>query len=199
MAAVLPNSISTSTSLAGEKLCIGSDGADVERNNLERAEDKSKKNTVSTKKLFILLYIFDAIVVLALIIGLWIGITCHNKKDTTTPPTTTEAVANPNLKIYDEALALLEATPLQTKQVSSGEILAYREYHVGQPHTLVVLPGFMADDSMTSIWAVLPELQDHHSESLSAFYTVIASFYSIAVFYSSKLDTFEFISLQCNT
>lgn len=31
-----------------------------------------------------------------------------------------------------------------------------------QPHTLVVLPGFMCDDTLTSILPALPEFRDHH-------------------------------------
>ena len=76
-------------------------------------------------------------------------------------PLPAQATQNPNLKIYDEALALLESSPLQKKQLSSGEVMSFREYHVGQPHTLVVLPGFMVDDTILSLLAVLPELQDH--------------------------------------
>ncbi|KAL7528752.1 hypothetical protein ACHAXR_002610 [Thalassiosira sp. AJA248-18] len=65
--------------------------------------------------------------------------------------------------IYDDALALLEATPLKMKEIpTTGETLSYREYNNGQPHTLVVLPGFRADDTMTSVIAAMPELQDHH-------------------------------------
>ena len=69
---------------------------------------------------------------------------------------------NPNLKIFDEAAVLLESTPRQFKELPNGEKLSYREYNLGQPHVLVVLPGLMADDTMASIIAVLPQYRDHH-------------------------------------
>lgn len=105
--------------------------------------------------------------VACLVVGLAVGLT-HAKTEDTQESTTATAKAsdqgtlgNPNMEIYDKALALLEATPRQTREISSGETLSYREYNGGKPHALVVLPGFMADDTMTSILAVLPEFADH--------------------------------------
>ena len=69
----------------------------------------------------------------------------------------------PNMQIYDRALELLEATPLQLRDVPSGETLSFREYNAGQEHVLVVLPGFMADDAMAAILAALPQMKDHRA------------------------------------
>jgi pimeloyl-ACP methyl ester carboxylesterase len=72
------------------------------------------------------------------------------------------SLAASNLKIFDKAVELVDNTERQFRDLPSGETMSYREYNVGQPHVLVVLPGFMADDTMASILAVLPEFQDHH-------------------------------------
>lgn len=75
---------------------------------------------------------------------------------------TTTSIINPNLQIFDMAAALLDATPRQSKLLPSGETMSYREFHVGQPHVLVMLPGYEADDTMASLLAVMPQYQDHH-------------------------------------
>jgi pimeloyl-ACP methyl ester carboxylesterase len=67
-----------------------------------------------------------------------------------------------NLHIYDEALILLKASPQKYEELSSGEVMSYREYNRDRPHKLVVLPGFMTDDSIYSILATLPQFEDHH-------------------------------------
>jgi pimeloyl-ACP methyl ester carboxylesterase len=107
------------------------------------------------------LWMFLFFVLLIIIVGLSVGLTRRNQNQQQQEevPST---VANENLNIFDDALALLESTPLQTKDVS-GETISYREYNKGkQPHTLVVLPGFMCDDTLTSILPALPEFHDHH-------------------------------------
>mmetsp|Transcript_8967 Transcript_8967/g.15584 ORF Transcript_8967/g.15584 Transcript_8967/m.15584 type:complete len:405 (+) Transcript_8967:45-1259(+) len=110
------------------------------------------------------LALFAGVAILSLAVSLAIGLNRNDNNDAqaTAFEDTGGKDINPNLIIYDEALAILESTPLQYKKVPSGETLSYREYNAGQPNVLVVLPGFMADDSMTSILAVMPELQDHY-------------------------------------
>ena len=105
--------------------------------------------------------------ILSLAIGLSVGLTRQgNNIDASKEPVSQNTAINANLEVYDDALRLLESTPLQSKQLPSGESLTYREYHIEQPHTLVVLPGFMADDTMTSLLAVLPEFRDHRKYSM---------------------------------
>lgn len=60
-----------------------------------------------------------------------------------------------NLRTYDDALSKLKSTPREEILLSSGETISYREYNKGQHHNLLVLPGFMTDDSIYSILAVL--------------------------------------------
>ncbi|KAL7456692.1 hypothetical protein ACHAWC_008180, partial [Mediolabrus comicus] len=60
------------------------------------------------------------------------------------------------------ALAVLESTPLQKTEIPSDETLSYREYNKEQQHTLIMLPGYMTDDTLASILSVLPEFHDHH-------------------------------------
>ncbi|KAL7538900.1 hypothetical protein ACHAXR_010903 [Thalassiosira sp. AJA248-18] len=162
MAAVIPSNLSTNGS-AMERNFSG-DEEDV-RTESQTNIARAISNRVSKKDGFILLFDFVLILILILIliIGLSVGLSQRNNKDTreTAAAVVAEGAANPNLKVYDEALALLESTPLQTKQVPSEETLSYREYHVEQSHVLVVVPGFMTDDTLASILAVLPELQDH--------------------------------------
>ena len=104
----------------------------------------------------------------------------------------TSSSPNPNLATFDKAVALIESTPRQFKDLPSGETISFREYNKGQPHTLVMLPGYVCDDALfsvrtteglstlcgyifshafssffasttpTQIIAVLPEFQDHH-------------------------------------
>ena len=62
---------------------------------------------------------------------------------------------NPNMKIFDCAATILESKPLQEQHLPSGETMSYREFNKGQPHVLVVVPGFMTDDT---IFSLLPEL-----------------------------------------
>lgn len=78
---------------------------------------------------------------------------------TTKPPA---AASLNNLEIFDKAAAIVEANPRKYEELPSGETISYREYNAGQPNILVMLPGFMADDTMSSIFAALPEFQDHH-------------------------------------
>ena len=132
-------------------------------------EEVGIESKVSIEKTSWGLPLFACIVIFSLTVCLSIGLRRNdankNAQETATGATDKEG-ANPNLKIYDDALALLESTPLQYKQVPSGEILTYREYNIGQPHVLVVLPGFRADDTMISILAVLPELQDQRENKI---------------------------------
>ena len=58
---------------------------------------------------------------------------------------------NPNLETFDKAVALIESTPRQFKDLPSGETISYREYNKGQPHTLVMLPGYVCDDALFSV------------------------------------------------
>jgi len=66
---------------------------------------------------------------------------------TTKPPT---AASLNNLEIFDKAAAIVEANPRKYEELPSGETISYREYNAGQPNILVMLPGFMADDTMSS-------------------------------------------------
>ena len=121
-----------------------------------------------TKK--IILGLLLALAVVALIVGLSVGLIQRNKdtpetaSDTasSTATGTTASITNPNLQIFDMAAALLKATPRQSKLLPSGETMSYREFHIGQPHVLVVLPGYGTDDTMASLLAVMPQYQDHH-------------------------------------
>lgn len=148
MATVTPN-ITTSVPLQGQSKIEDEETAAQDKTTLPNNE-----NAVSTRLVFGIV----TILLIGLIFGLVFGLA---GRGTDAETTLSQNTVNPNLMIYDEALALLESTPLQTKELPSGETLSYREYHAEEPRTLVVLPGFMADDSMTSILAVLPEFHDH--------------------------------------
>ena len=58
---------------------------------------------------------------------------------------------NPNLNIFDMAVALIESTPRQSKVLPSGETMTYREYNKGQPHVIAMLPGYICDDTLCSV------------------------------------------------
>lgn len=61
------------------------------------------------------------------------------------------ATINPNLEIFDKAVALIESTPCQSKVLSSGEVLSYRVYNPGMVHTIVMIPGYCCDDILFSV------------------------------------------------
>ena len=63
----------------------------------------------------------------------------------------TSSCPNPNLATFDKAVALIESTPRQFKDLPSGETISFREYNKGQPHTLVMLPGYNCDDALFSV------------------------------------------------
>ncbi|KAL7469021.1 hypothetical protein ACHAXS_009279 [Conticribra weissflogii] len=69
---------------------------------------------------------------------------------------------NGNITIFDDAVAIIESSPRQEQGLPCGETMSYREFHKGKPHILVILPGFLADDTMAAILAVLPQFEDHH-------------------------------------
>ena len=122
-----------------------------------KAEAESTSSPSRTKRN--LLWLLIVLVVIALIIGLSIGLTGGNND---TSNNTVVSSENSNMQTFDMATELLDSTPRLSKDLASGETMSYREYNVGQPHTLVALPGFMTDDSMYSILAVLPQFADHH-------------------------------------
>lgn len=76
---------------------------------------------------------------------------CQLYCDNTEEPDTKEEGENPNLDIFDKAVELIEATPRQYKELPSGETISYREYNEGQAYKLVLLPGYMADDTSASV------------------------------------------------
>lgn len=61
------------------------------------------------------------------------------------------ATINPNLEIFDKAVALIESTPCQSKVLSSGEVLSYRVYNPGMAYTIVMIPGYCCDDILFSV------------------------------------------------
>ena len=63
------------------------------------------------------------------------------------------STAPSNVEIFDRASALLESTDLQSKVLSSGETMSYREYNKGKPHKIVMLPGYMCNDAWFSVRA----------------------------------------------
>ena len=63
----------------------------------------------------------------------------------------TSSSPNPNLATFEKAVALIESTPRQFKDLPSGETISFREYNKGQPHTLVMLPGYVCDDALFSV------------------------------------------------
>ena len=73
-----------------------------------------------------------------------------------------------NKKIFDAAVELVQRTPRQYLDMPNyGETLSYREYNIGQPFDLAMLPGLGGDDTWTALLAVLPEFQDHHIISIN--------------------------------
>ncbi|KAL7539768.1 hypothetical protein ACHAXR_009586 [Thalassiosira sp. AJA248-18] len=102
-----------------------------------------------------------ALVVIALIIGLSVGLT-REKEDDVPANVHEPALVVSNLDIFDKAVALIESSDRHSKVLPSGESMSYRKYNVGQPHVLVMLPGYVCNDAMFSIIAVLPEFEDHH-------------------------------------
>ena len=63
----------------------------------------------------------------------------------------TSSSPNPNLATFDKAVVLIESTPRQFKDLPSGETISFREYNKGQPHTLVMLPGYVCDYALFSV------------------------------------------------
>mmetsp|Transcript_15599 Transcript_15599/g.32816 ORF Transcript_15599/g.32816 Transcript_15599/m.32816 type:complete len:740 (+) Transcript_15599:68-2287(+) len=150
---------------------------DEETGAIEETEAKAPEaetRTPSKKKLIVVTAVVLATI--ALIIGLSVGLTQSNKNDDSKTNTslsikpaepknneeTIMSAQNPNIDIFDNAAVVMNETKLELKELSSGEIMSYREFNKGQPHNLVYLPGFMTDDSVASILAVLPQFQDHH-------------------------------------
>lgn len=122
----------------------------------QQAEAESKDCKTRTNRNFFGFLV--VLVAIALIIGLSVGLTSN--EDSTND--TGVSGENPNLKMFDMAAELLDSTPRLSKDLGSGETMSYREYNVGQPQTLITIPGFMTDDSIYSILAVLPQFADHH-------------------------------------
>jgi len=141
------------------------DSSDVEDGNQSKMDNGEGQNTISTstqagRKNNLSLWLFLFFMLVFIVVGLSVGLTRRNQ---TQQKDASITISNVNINIFDKALALLESTPLQTKDVS-GETISYREYNAGegkQPHTLVFVPGFMADDTLASILAALPEFRDH--------------------------------------
>ncbi|KAL7460001.1 hypothetical protein ACHAXS_000471, partial [Conticribra weissflogii] len=144
----------------------------VERTEAKAHEEETRR-TPNKKKLIVVAAIVLAAI--ALIIGLSVGLTQRNNVDdsekntslSVEPPEpsdeeTVSSVQNPNIDIFDNAAVIMNETKLKSKELSSRETMSYREFNKGQLHTLVYLPGFMTDDSMASILAVLPQFRDHH-------------------------------------
>lgn len=130
-------------------------------NGKGKTEEQNRLATESTpaqRKNNVLLWLFLCIMLVFVIVGLSVGLTRRNQHQLIKDAIT---VSSDNLEIFDEALTLLESTPLLTKD-AGDETISYREYNVEQPHTLVVLPGFMCDDTLASILPALPEFRDHH-------------------------------------
>ncbi len=104
------------------------------------------------------------VILIIIVVGLSVGLNPNSDQSSIQKDNTSVAVVQSenNLDIFDEALAVLESTPLQKADVPSGEILSYREYNKEQQHILIMLPGYMTDDTLASILSVLPEFHDHH-------------------------------------
>mmetsp|Transcript_11312 Transcript_11312/g.17274 ORF Transcript_11312/g.17274 Transcript_11312/m.17274 type:complete len:422 (+) Transcript_11312:582-1847(+) len=127
---------------------------------MARGEGRNRLAATSTpaqSKNNALLWLFLSIMLVFIIVGLSVGLTRRNQHQLKEASTT---ISSDNLEIFDEALTLLESTPLRTKDVG-GETISYREYNSKQPHTLVVLPGYMSDDTAASILPALSEFHDH--------------------------------------
>lgn len=56
-----------------------------------------------------------------------------------------------NVEIFDKAVSLIKSTELQSKELPSGETMSYREFNVGQPYVLVMLPGCVCNDALFSV------------------------------------------------
>lgn len=131
-------------------------------NGKGKMEEQNRLETTSTPAHFknnALMWLFLCIMLVFIIVGLSVGLTRRNQHQLIKEASIT--VSSHNLEIFDEALTLVESTPLLSKDVGD-ETISYREYNVEQPHTLVVLPGFMCDDTLASILPALPEFRDHH-------------------------------------
>ena len=98
--------------------------------------DKTRRNFIG---------VLLGLVALALIIGLSVGLTQNNDQTPTTQQTPSY------VEIFDMAVALVKSTERQSKLLTSGEKMSYREYNVGQPHVLVLLPGFLHNDVMFAV------------------------------------------------
>lgn len=103
---------------------------------------------------------FSLVILIIIVVSVVSGLTRGRGGDITLPDNFFQS--ENNLDIFDEALAILESTPLQKTDIPSGETLSYREYNKEQPQTLIMLPGYMTDDTLASILSVLPEFHDHH-------------------------------------
>ena len=92
-----------------------------------------------------------ALAVIALIVGVLVGVTQDTEQEGTVK--TIVSNNNPNIDIFDKALALIESTPRQFQDLPSGETISYREYNKGKAHVLVMLPGNICDDAAFSVSA----------------------------------------------
>ena len=92
-----------------------------------------------------------ALAVIALIVGVLVGVTQDTEQEGTVK--TIVSNNNPNIDIFDKALALIESTPRQFQDLPSGETISYREYNQGKAHVLVMLPGNICDDAAFSVSA----------------------------------------------
>lgn len=102
---------------------------------------------------------FSLVILIIIVVSVVSGLTRGRGGDITHPH---QFFQSENPDIFDEALAVLESTPLQKTDIPSGETLSYREYNKEQPQPLIMLPGYMTDDTLASILSVLPEFHDHH-------------------------------------
>ncbi|KAK1741102.1 hypothetical protein QTG54_008354 [Skeletonema marinoi] len=131
------------------------DSGDVEDGNQSKMDCGEGQNTISTstqagRKNNLSLWLFLFFMLVFIVVGLSVGLTRRNQ---TQQKGASITISNDNMNIFDKAVALLESTPLQTKDVS-GETISYREYNGEgkQPHTLVFVPGFMTDDTLASFY-----------------------------------------------
>ena len=56
-----------------------------------------------------------------------------------------------NVEIFDKAVSLIKSTELQSKVLPSGETMSYREFNAGQSYVLVMLPGYVSNDTQFSV------------------------------------------------
>ena len=92
------------------------------------------------------------LVSIGMALGLALGLSSGGSSASTADETsTTTASTIENLAIFDEAVELITANERKMVELPSGETISYREYNVDQPHKLIMLPGYMGDDTSFSV------------------------------------------------